>query len=396
MDSITRKKYVEYGLEMICAFLLFLFAYRIGFFGIDYNVHGGIAERFSPHSLRDLVEYLRVQYYPFWHISTKIWMKVFQSSLAAAGGCISGLCCAVAFLAVCEFFKKNDIKPNKVLAIICAFLLFIVMGLYLPWYNLEIYAEQGSPNVWHNPTQIAVRPFGTIAFLLIAQQVSRIRKEQWEPNLQLKPAIGIGILLIFANLAKPSFAQILYPALFLMEIWYLIVSRGKALKMGVQLALACFPSLLVMLAQFLLLSKELDGSGGIVLSFLGFWRATTRNIPLAFVMVTAFPLLMAARDLWKRHFSPDTLLAWLMFFCGCIEKAFLAEAGPRFLDGNFSWGYNLGLFFIWLVSLKEYLAECREEKSPKIHLVAATIVLLGHVIAGMIHLYRMLVLKHGM
>jgi hypothetical protein len=50
-------------------------------------------------------------------------------------------------------------------------------------------------------------------------------------------------------------------------------------------------------------------------------------------------------------------LAWLLFFAGACCTYLLAESGPRFLQGNFTWSGQITLFVLFVYSLFFLLKE---------------------------------------
>ena len=44
--------------------------------------------------------------------------------------------------------------------------LMVLTAVYVPWLNPQVYLGQSSPTIWHNPTNMAVKPLALLGFLL--------------------------------------------------------------------------------------------------------------------------------------------------------------------------------------------------------------------------------------
>lgn len=90
---------------------------------------------------------------------------------------------------------------------------------------------------------------------------------------------------------------------------------------------------------------------------------------LAVICSIAFPLVVlfcSIPQLWKnRHY----FFGWMMTGIGFLEALLLAETGSRSRDGNFLWGYSFGIFYIFVLSLIEWMKMWQKDKEKKIYKV---------------------------
>ena len=279
--------------------------------------------------------------------------------------------------------------------------LHLVGAAYVPLYNKEPYLGQGSPNIWHNPTTIVVRPIALLIFLLVVSIVIQAKKEDFENNIPAGRAVLTAILLVLSCLAKPSFVQVFYPAIFTLMVIWLIMYKGKNLKTALQLLLVCLPSLAVMILQFVIAFYGGNkNSGGITIAPFAVAGARTRSIPISMLLVLAFPLMMLLLSAIRKSFSWGDAFAWLLLLWGLVWRLLLAEKGERTWHGNFSWGYMLAVYIVWYMAVRNYLkfyfSEQMTGNKRGVGFVLATILLAAHLVSGIYYLIYLVVLGHGM
>ncbi len=279
-------------------------------------------------------------------------------------------------------------------------LLLVVTAVYLPFFNKYVYAGQGSPNVWHSPTAIAVKPFAFLALWLFPSAVDRPLRGR-----ALGLDASIAALLLVTTWIKPSFVFVFIPAVCML---FLIQRRPALLGRS---TLMFLPSIALLIAQFAVTYLAHGNSepvvitikGGaqvpvytsdqILINFLGVWRTMTPSVPVSLVLALAFPLSVLVfrfrRAIQDRHL----ILSWLMVAFGIVQFAVLAEKN-RFGHGNFGWGYIIALQPLFIFSLIEYF-RWRKLRDPgdardRQKLRTATAVLVLHVVSGTFYLVRLL------
>lgn len=397
-----QKKYISRYVEVLGALFLFVIVFQVTcqncYNGPDYGAHLSIAKGISGSDLLHFGTFLQQHCYPLWHILIRGILKVTMFTGVQAAGIVSAVCYTVMYLLTVEWIRKCDVGIHHIWVSVWTFLLYVAGPIYIPWYNSNVYIGQDSPNVWHNPTHIMVKPIALAAFILILHMVTEVRRSEYRQNIDWKEGIGAAILLTAANLAKPSFVQILYPALVLWMVYYLVVSRGKALKMGVQLAVVCIPAFLLLIFQFAMSFYAPSGEGGgIEISFLEYWRSVSPNVGISILLVVLFPLAVLVLAIRRKGMNDALRLSWLMLLCGAGEKALLIESGGRRYHGNFCWGYSLGIFFVWAAAIRYFcsyfFSAGNWTRKKKIEFTVLLVILLLHLCGGAYYLYQLLFIE---
>ena len=400
MESIEKKKRGDIGWAVIAAsiMILFTFGFLTALVGLDYNPHEDIALELT---LRDPITLFKEHPEPLWHIMTKIVHKILQCKIEVAAGVVSGLCIVMTYVIAYFAIRKEvpGLKSSEIAAL--DFVLNVVSAIYVPFFNKYPYLGQGSPNIWHNPTTIAVRPIALLIFVLTASIVIQAKKEEFENSIPAGRAVLTSILLILSCLAKPSFVQVFYPAIFTLMVIWLIMYKGKNLRTAIQLMLMCLPSLAVMILQFVIAFYGGNSkSGGITIAPFVVAGARTPSIPISMLLLLAFPLLMLILSAIRKSVTWGDIFAWLMLLWGLVWRLFLAEKGERTYHGNFSWGYMLAVYLVFYTAVRSYLklyfSEQMTGNKRGVGFVLATIALALHLLSGIYYLIYMIALGHGM
>ena len=384
-------------LEILGALLLFYAGYKAVWEGVDFETHIAIADAVD---FAHFGAFISRHFEPLWHICVHVLGQALGLETIRAAGLVTGACHALTFLTACHLVRRLTRKPSPPAAAFLCILLGIAAAIYVPWFNELPYLGQGSPNVWHNPTNNMVRPIGLLVFGLTAIELARLKEDRFRSSARAAIVIPSALLLVLSTLAKPSFVQIYYPALFLIMLIWLFYSKGANLKHCLQFFLMCLPSLAVMILQYIraFYSSNKDAGGVSIAPFraAGFY---TDNVGISLLLVTAFPLFMLLVSLLKREFRVCDGFALLIFLSGLAERMLLVEEGSREYHGNFSWGYMLALYYLWFCAIRQYLAlwACGRKKSGlDIFLqVLASVLLALHVLSGIYYLYYILILHNG-
>lgn len=398
MSTKRKNKSGGWPLLLIGCLVLAAITYMTSKVGMDYDAHTKIAVGLNLH---DIAGTLRDHSEALWHIFVRIYMKLFRLAPAVAAGAVSATAVCAAYLIACRYFQQKINGMTAGISAIGGLILHLVCAIYVPWFNPKPYSGQGTPNIWHNPTTIMVRPFALAAFLLVVREMEQSRRSGFRKGPGWKKGFATAVLLILCNMAKPSFVQIFYPAIFLLMVIWLIVYRGKSLKLALELLAICLPSLLVMALQFVIsfssgsAAKE-SGSSVAIMPF-AVVRLYTPNVWVSLLLAIAFPLLMLGIAWGKKALDWTAGLAWLMLFSGFMERILLAETGERFTHGNFNWGFQLSLYFVWLVAMRDWLSLYIGRAGPKKKARGAgfyisTVLLLLHLASGLYYLYYLIVL----
>ena len=400
MEKTQKIKIGATGWVMIAISIMILFTcgFLTALVGIDYGPHEQIALSLTPG---DPVGLFKAHPEPFWHLLTYGVVKLLHCRVEIAAGIVSGLLIVLTYVIAFVTIRNTvpGLEGHEVAGL--DLVLHLVSAIYVPFFNKEPFLGQGTPNIWHNPTTICVRPIALLTLLLVASMCMEVREAEFEKGIPVGKAILTAILLILSCLAKPSFVQVFYPAIFTLMVIWLIMFKGKNLKVAFQLLAVCIPSLLVMILQFVsAFYSTNDGSEGIQIAPFAVAGARTPSIPISMILVCAFPFLMLIITAIKKEFTWGDALAWLMYLWGLIWRLFLAEKGDRMYDGNFSWGYMLAIYLVWYMAMKNYLkfyfSEQMTGNKRGVGFILATILLAAHLLSGLYYIFYMVVLGYAM
>ncbi len=234
--------------------------------------------------------------------------------------------------------------PGIGLALPAAAALLLAGSIWLPFIHRRMFLLQGSPNVWHNPTVILLKPLALIAFLL------------WAGRSWLRPSNPVGAdalasaTLLLATLVKPNFTLSFLPAAFL---WLLLRGGWAWRPLGRGLAIAA-PSIACLAWQHMIMFAG-HHSNAITISFLTVWKTHSPYPLVALLQGSAFPLALLAFRFRRACRSPWLSLAWLNWVVAVLQAAIFAEAGRRMPHANFFWGYMVALTLLFLFSTVELL-----------------------------------------
>jgi len=352
------EKRCNYYLKVICALLLYLISFTIVLkqsqIGVDYCDHLNLAKDFwgvFPERLT----------YPLWHFG--VWLVYTSGQLM--GGMPAEYACAffssivnvVIYLVICRYIEKEDVKKSGMISLA----LCLVTPIYIPWYNSSVYLGQGSPNAWHNPTNMMAKPFMVVAVFLVIKMCDKIKKEE---KIEFKEYFFLAVLAIFSVLAKPSFFQGFIPALGLYMIIALIFDKGKGFKDYFFVCISFVPAFLVVLWQFAV-SFFLGSEGG----GIGFgWSETmirTPNRLISFLLVLLFPVAYSILNIKEVYKKTSIRLSWLYVVIAWLEWAFLYENNSRKYDGNFGWASELSFLMIWIITSIDFFKELQKMEFDK-------------------------------
>lgn len=319
----------------------------------DLTVHLAWADEFDKWTL---LQALLTGNDRLWHAC--VWLvNRLGVSLVYAGCLVTAGAVEAAYLIYNVLFKGMLQWLDRRLIPFASLTLCLVSAIYVPWYTTTIYRGQSSPNVWHNPTQMMVRPFALIAFWMTVRIYRRLRERDGWPTRAFeskREIVAYAFVLMLTVWAKPSFVQAFIPGLAILMIVDLIRSRGKAFLFCFKTACAYIPAALLMLMKFLS-EFGADSESGIEIAFLDVWSHSTKNIPFSMLLLFAFPLFVFIVDGKRLISSVEGQLSLSNLGVAVVMKATLAETGSRRYHGNLSWSYGLAAVFVWFIALRSFL-----------------------------------------
>jgi hypothetical protein len=228
-----------------------------------------------------------------------------------------------------------------------------VIAVYLPFFNETKYLGQWSPNVWHNPSLITLKPFAVVTFFGFLGLLER------KDRSDMTHKVGVSLFLLLCTTIKPSFTICFLPAVAVIVLLF----YRRRLDIYVQTIVMAAPSVALLVYQFVM-TYELRRSSSyfhdsIMMTWFGVLKLYTPSVAISALLVTLFPLCVLAGSRDNEHRILYTA-GWTMALVGFLQAAFLAEK-IKFGEGAFISGYIIGLFFLFLVSIIQYLSWFTEQ-----------------------------------
>ncbi len=287
-------------------------------------------------------------------------------------------------------YDLKEKKINLYFILILLLALFVIGPAHFSSFNTNIYLGIGSPNIWHNVTMFAVKPFAllvTFFFIVTLQSQGKIKYQ-----------ILTIVFFILSMYAKPSFAVMFIPALI---VYVLLIkpSIDKRLILFALMLLSIF--LLILFSQFLHTYGDENAllafgapKAKIIIDFFGPWSHYTPNIFISIMLATCFPIVFLFLNFHtlKKEKSLHTellLFSWVMLIISIIIFSIFAEEGSRYYHLNFGWSYNLALSILYVFSIISYFSIY--EKIKSISKSILNIILCIQIITGIYYLYTILI-----
>jgi hypothetical protein len=255
--------------------------------------------------------------------------------------------------------------------------MLFAMPLFNWWKFPRVYLGQISPNVWHNPTAIAVLPLAMLLFSAASKMTITDRPRR---------LAGAGALTLLNGLTKPNYLLALLPC------WLALLAdravrlprsgvprsgqtRWRRLAIVVAAVMAPVAGLLAWQAR-----RFAAGGGGVEIAPLAVWHLYSPNIPASILLSLAFPLGVLVLH-WKiaRRQAP-LVLAWSVLLVAVLQMALLAERGPRRPHANFFWGAYAANYLLFVESAALLAGAPRSTRTT-----LAWGLLAAHAAAGMVY-----------
>lgn len=266
----------------------------------------------------------------------------------------AGLDLAVTFLAFALFLLGNLYSPKNT-----AF-----FGFDYAYRCMGIY----TPNPIWNATYMATRGFAVICFFEGCRVLGLVDR-LWKDGAAGAPegasisgrrrdfcraCVPFAVSLFLTTITKPSFTMVMVPAMGIVLLVQLLVSRGRSFRCAFLLCVCMLPTGMDLLYQFFGVFTGTNVMGeetGIGFAFAKVWNIYSKNIPLSVLMGMALPigvLMLNGRELLKTAYYR---FAWMLYLMGTFLFLCLYEKGFRMPHANFSWGYMHGMFFVYMLTL---------------------------------------------
>lgn len=321
--------------------------------------------------------------YPVWHLLVRAVCACLPIGREWAGAFVTACCIALTGAALHVFLWK-ELKEKLTAVGICLLDigLMVLTAVYMPWFNEQVYLGQSSPTIWHNPTNMAVKPVALLAFLCFIGAYKEYEKTKWQSFA------GLSVLLLLSCFIKPSFVQGFLPAVVVFLLMELIRTKGKTFVFSLKMAAAFVPSGLYFLFQFFsVFGGESERSIGI--DPFAVMRLDTAHPLISMVQAVAFPLFVLVVLGWKKIWQDKALWFSLVFYVVSLLEFILLIEVTEPASGNFEWALQLAMFaFFVMTAVRFYQMEGKRRWVS----IAGSGLILYHVCSGIYYYIYLLAL----
>lgn len=386
-----KKTNTRYVLNTVLAVVLFVITYKyvlntVSYDGInDYVEHMWIARDIY---MDKLWEAWVQRPYLFWHLCVKACIKFLDvpvlESCAFVSALLAGVNYFITYYIVDKLAEKKLERNVSNAASGVAFALGIAMPFYFYWINPNQYLGQFSINPVFNPTHMASKPFGLLAFMFALDIIYRFKGQEcvFGTSKIYKKFLYVwfSIALLFSTFAKPTFMYMLLPAGGIYILTGLIKGLIKKesnwknyLNLIWKLLLASLPSLLYLALEYAAFYfwGGTNADAKIVLSpFLYVWENFTNSVPKSILMSMTFPIWMVITNPKYFFKSVEGQIGMLAYAVGTLEFAFFMETGEKALHANFAWPMMAGMLLLWVIASVRLVELTGREESGKLRSAA--------------------------
>ena len=358
--------------------------------GYDYKVHSMYAQQMLNTDIDTIIinlQGLGLNHgisYPVWHLLFLLVEKVQSIRLgiacnistvsAATTGIFEAIVYLVTVYLLCRYSTWK--KALWVMPVISGMLL--IMGpLSVPALTDNYYLGQFNPNVWHNPTTIAVKGITLVVFFIYVEIIEENNRSKKQELLLYFMAT---VLLFASAFFKPSFYQMFVPALFVYCVIELIVTKGKYLKREIGIGFTVLPVTILAVAQMM---TSFGGEGdGIGIQFMYVWHCFARHPFGSLLISIPFPLLVYIGQ-WKNIWKEKKMTLAVLAFLSAVGQFAVLYTKNTPLSGDFIWGAYLAVGILNLVAVLALCKNVKEKNKITIYHILCIAVFLLQVYYGM-------------
>lgn len=277
---------------------------------------------------------------------------------------------------IAPWLRSIRLPLRFILAIVVTLTLLLVGPInLLTWASENLYRGYITSNSFHNPTIVLAKPFALAVFLFA---LSAFDTKSITPG----KLIIYAVLALAGTLAKPSYAIAFIPALGLVTLFRLI--QRKPINWSVLLTVG-LPVVGVLGWQYFFYHTEgVRGFDLAPLKVIGSFSGTLGlgwSITLSFL----FPIVVYLTQWRVARRDLAVNLAWVALLVALAYYLLIAER-VGWEDGNFYWGVEVGLWILFIVSLRlnvqVLLTNPRNSITFRMAMISLVIFAL-HVIGGM-------------
>lgn len=335
-------KVIVFGFFLSILFISILFVRHISQNQTDLTLHTNLVNaiftgtKVIPHFLWHLLVYA---------ISSLTGISLIRGAIVTTGLCIT-------LLALVKYYCFLSFLKEKNYSVAVLFLLTVIsmiaMPIYIPWFNKNLYLGQGGSGIWHSPTLLLLKPIAFLSLLLTMQFLDQEK---------MKTMFLALFFLILSIFAKPNFILIFIPSL----ISYLFMMRKNYnfdRKIVLFLVSSIVLSFCILAVQYYITysaKTNIQELSHIVVSPGSVWKFYSPSIMVSILITLAFPIFVL---IGSKEQSKFLIFSWLLVFFALFQAYVFAEAlgsGQIKMDGNFFWGYNCAIDFVFVFSMIHYL-----------------------------------------
>lgn len=379
-----KTKYVEL-IPQIVIYLIFSAAL---YYLFNLQATGTKFQSDLPQHLSIIDYYINYNYYiphPAFHISVYYLAKIANIAIIDSAPIIITFYVIFTLFIMHKLLNYEDILKNKLNSLLLSLSLLLVIAIYFPYFSKYMYAGQMSPNIWHNPTMLLLKPFALLSFFCFVNSL------KLNDDKSIRFLTAGSIFLLTSTVIKPSFVITFIPAVAL----YIIIFRTNEPRFYVRTILWSSPSIIMLAYQYMQTYQSSNTVSyfhdKIIFTNLGVFKLYTPSIIISTILVLAFPLsvlIVGRRRLTQNH---PLILAWLTTFVAFLQAGFLAEQ-QKFEQWAFGFGYVIALFILYFYSMKEFIGWFRDAVSDIGNLAKSSIITIYslHLMSGIYYFGKLL------
>jgi hypothetical protein len=338
--------------------------WRLAATGYDYQVHMGIAANMLKTGAINTPHFLLQ--------AGAILLSPLTGGIFNATVVLVLLAEAMTAVIVFRYILPGKEPSRLALPMTLALLLAAPVAILFP-LDRHLYLGYIGINLFHNPTMFLLKPLALLSF---AYTVKSLESDTRLPGIAL---VISAILTVVAAVAKPSYTIVILPALAIFLSGMIILKRRFDWKF--HLFSIFIPAVVILLLQYrMTYSAEqvqgvYSGTSGIIFAPLAVMSSYSAFLLPKLLLSLLFPLAVFCSNYREAARDTGIQLGWLLFGIGCFYTYFLAESGPRMLQGNFSWSAQVSLFILFAASAKLFLNLSERAGKAKVFFCGAALVL---------------------
>lgn len=370
----------------VFAFLLFVITYIVVFkevlMGGDYIFHTASANRIYLNTIGNY--FFHENPYFMWHFLVKSANQIFYMPMEYAAATVSAWVNTIVYLLSEKVMRRYRVFHSSLIA----FLLCLVGPIYIPWYNPNLYLGQGTPNTWHNPTNLMAKPFAVCCFFMVYYLLIAIQNRE---TIKRSQYMILSVLIFLSTLAKPSFVQGFIPGLGVYLIILCVKDRFQNFFSYLCLCLTFVPSVCLMVYQFMVSFYTGNVTEGVGIGWLEVISQYSPNVWFSLLLLFCFPCFYLLLNFKRMYKERDIQFSLCYEAAAWLEYAFLYEKGSRKYDGNFGWASLLSAFLLWMVVLIHFANDMREmqmsDGMQRVKNGILLVILLLHILCGCYYVF---------